>query len=87
MSQNTNDAVGGPSHSNVGIDAYQSLHNDAYRYRWMRAHISADLEWFLLGRHGMGPNGLDEPIDRARKATNFDANAALAERSAEPKAE
>lgn len=64
------DNAGGASPSNVDLNADQSLHDDAYRYRWLRENISADLEWLLLGKHGLGPNGVDAAIDHARKASN-----------------
>ena len=38
---------------------------DAARYRWIRENISTDLEWYLLGMHGMGAEGLDAAIDAA----------------------
>jgi hypothetical protein len=48
-----------PSALTDGLDA------DAARYRWIRENISADLEWYLLGMHGMGADGLDNAIDAA----------------------
>lgn len=43
----------------------RSIYPDAMRYRWMRENISDDMQWYLLGTHGIGSAGLDEAIDTA----------------------
>jgi len=48
-----------------GANLTDVLAADANRYRWIRENISADLEWYLFGMHGMGSEGLDEAIDAA----------------------
>ncbi len=45
--------------------AIEKLNSDAMRYRWMRENISADMEWYLFGKHGQGATGMDEAIDAA----------------------
>lgn len=57
--------------SAVAAALSEGLDADAARYRWIRENISADLEWYLLGMHGMGADGLDIAIDAAiTKAAN-----------------
>ena len=45
-------------------------HKDAERYRWFRANISDDFQWYLFGKHGLGAGGIDEAIDAAIKVKN-----------------
>ena len=45
---------------------------DARRYRWLRENISDDMQWYLLGKHGLGAEGLDEAIDAVLPAPTFE---------------
>jgi len=42
---------------------------DSARYRWLRENMSDDMQWYLLGKHGMGSDDLDGAIDAAMLKT------------------